>query len=386
MIVRIEWATANVALLRPIRRARCWYCALRYVCRVRPAAFAGLGQRGPQPLVPMSDPPALPLAGTLGDCRADLRRQDARDLRSGEARGSGLLLAAAGGCGHPGRGDRVRRHADEEAPSDDGQREEGGVRADEHLLGRAQKECREVARRLAATGTCRRRPAAAPRQAPRPRGRCAGKSTDRGLLDPRLLNQRDFRASAASATHRGVNPAISENRDLRRALAHGAISSQRSSMLVCMPRLNRSLSNASSGSGTSHLTNSRTVSERPRRSIHSAHGIGTTVLRRATWLTPPAHGRGRIQRPHRHRPTRRATRVRYPAPRRCSSTNCAGLTTPAGAQPAAGNPRQLVQLAGGPRPPSPGLADPPARLSPHGNRVVVGHGLPPVGNGDPLRG
>ena len=30
------------------------------------------------------------------------------------------LLAAAGGCGHPGRGDRVRRQADEEAPTDDG--------------------------------------------------------------------------------------------------------------------------------------------------------------------------------------------------------------------------------------------------------------------------
>ena len=34
----------------------------------------------------------------------------------------------------------------EEAPSDDGQREGGGVRADESLLGRAQKESREVAR------------------------------------------------------------------------------------------------------------------------------------------------------------------------------------------------------------------------------------------------
>ena len=52
-----------------------------------------------------------------------------------------------GGCRHPGSGDRVRRHTDEEAPSDDGQREGGGVRADESLLGRAQKESREVARR-----------------------------------------------------------------------------------------------------------------------------------------------------------------------------------------------------------------------------------------------
>ena len=68
------------------------------------------------------------------------------DLRSGEARGSALLLAAAGGCGHPCRGDRVRRHTGEEAPSDDGQREGGGVRADESLLGRAQKESRDVAR------------------------------------------------------------------------------------------------------------------------------------------------------------------------------------------------------------------------------------------------
>ena len=74
------------------------------------------------------------------------RRQDARDLRSGEARGSALLLAAASGCGHPGRGDRVRRQADEEAPTDDGRREEGGFRADDSLLGRAQKESREVAR------------------------------------------------------------------------------------------------------------------------------------------------------------------------------------------------------------------------------------------------
>ena len=79
------------------------------------------------------------------------RRQDPRDLRPGEARGSTLFLAPDGGCGHPGCGDRVRRHADEEAPSDVGQRKEGGVRADESLLGRAQKESRAVARRLAAT-------------------------------------------------------------------------------------------------------------------------------------------------------------------------------------------------------------------------------------------
>ena len=82
-----------------------------------------------------------------GDPGVERRRQDARDLRSGETRGSALLLAAAGGCGHPGRGDRVRRQADEEAPTDDGRREEGGFRADDSLLGRAQKESREVARR-----------------------------------------------------------------------------------------------------------------------------------------------------------------------------------------------------------------------------------------------
>ena len=86
-----------------------------------------------------------------GDQGIERRRQDARDLRSREALRSALLLAAAGGCGHPCRGDRVRRHADEEAPFDDS------------LLGRAPKESREVARRLAATGTCRRRPAAADR-------------------------------------------------------------------------------------------------------------------------------------------------------------------------------------------------------------------------------
>ena len=155
---------------------------------VRPAAFAASVNAARSHLFPCPVRPLFSLPALSVIAGADPRRRDVRDLRSGEARGSALLLAAAGGCGHPGRGDRVRRHADDEAPSDDGQREEGGVRADEHLLGRAQKERREVARRLAATGTCRRRPAVAPRQAPRPRGRCAGssrKSTDRGLFDPR---------------------------------------------------------------------------------------------------------------------------------------------------------------------------------------------------------
>ena len=140
MIVRIEWATANVALLRPIRRARCWYCALRNVCRVRPAAFAASVNAARSHLFPCPVCPLFRLPALSVIAGADPRRQDVRDLRSGEARGSALLLAAAGGCGHPGRGDRVRRHADDEAPSDDGQRDEGGVRADEHLLGRAQKE------------------------------------------------------------------------------------------------------------------------------------------------------------------------------------------------------------------------------------------------------
>ena len=39
----------------------------------------------------------------LNDCR-----QDPRDIRSGEASGSALLRAAAGGGGHPGRGDPAR--------------------------------------------------------------------------------------------------------------------------------------------------------------------------------------------------------------------------------------------------------------------------------------
>ena len=41
-----------------------------------------------------------------------------------------------------------------EAPTDDGRREEGGFRADDSLLGRAQKESREVARRGRAASTC----------------------------------------------------------------------------------------------------------------------------------------------------------------------------------------------------------------------------------------
>ena len=122
MIVRIEWATANVALLRPTRRARCWYCALRNVCRLRPAAFAASVNAARSHLFPCPVRPLFRLPALSVIAGADPRRQDVRDLRSGEARGSALLLAAAGDCGHPGRGDRVRRHADDEAPSDDGQR------------------------------------------------------------------------------------------------------------------------------------------------------------------------------------------------------------------------------------------------------------------------
>ena len=85
---------------------------------------------------------------------------------AGEARGSALLLAADGGCGRPGRGDPARRQADEEAPCDVGRREECGVRADDRLLGRAQKESREVAR-LRRSGTCRTRPEVLPDEAPR---------------------------------------------------------------------------------------------------------------------------------------------------------------------------------------------------------------------------
>ena len=61
MIVRIEWATANVALLRPIRRARCWYCALRYVCRVRPAAFGASVNAARSHLFPCPIPPLFRL-------------------------------------------------------------------------------------------------------------------------------------------------------------------------------------------------------------------------------------------------------------------------------------------------------------------------------------
>ena len=68
-------------------------------------------------------------SSAYGNQGVERRRQDARDLRSGEARGSALLLAAASGCGHPGRGDRVRRQADEEAPTDDGRRKK--ARADD---------------------------------------------------------------------------------------------------------------------------------------------------------------------------------------------------------------------------------------------------------------
>ena len=85
--------------------------------------------------------------------RRDRAAHSSHSSRSaGEARGSALLLAADGGCGHPGRGDPARRQADEGAPSDDGRREECGVRADDRLLGRAQKESREVARRRRAGG------------------------------------------------------------------------------------------------------------------------------------------------------------------------------------------------------------------------------------------
>ena len=40
------------------------------------------------------------------------RRSDPRHLRPGEARSSAFLLAADGGCGHPGSGDRGRVRAD----------------------------------------------------------------------------------------------------------------------------------------------------------------------------------------------------------------------------------------------------------------------------------
>ena len=74
-----------------------------------------------------------------------------------------LLLAAGRGCGHHSRGDRVRRQADEEAPSDDGQRKAGGFGAAESLLGRAQKESRDVARRGRVRVRARPRVSARPR-------------------------------------------------------------------------------------------------------------------------------------------------------------------------------------------------------------------------------
>ena len=74
-------------------------------------------------------------AGEGGNEGVERRRQDPRDLRpAGEARGSALLLAAHGRCGHPGRGDPARRPADEEAPCDV-EEKKGGVRADDRLLG-----------------------------------------------------------------------------------------------------------------------------------------------------------------------------------------------------------------------------------------------------------
>ena len=83
---------------------------------------------------------------TLNDADKILRTS-APEKRAARRSSSRRTAAAATPC----CGDRVRRHADEEAPSDVGQRKEDGVRADESLLGRAQKESREVARRLAAT-------------------------------------------------------------------------------------------------------------------------------------------------------------------------------------------------------------------------------------------
>ena len=115
----------------------------------------------------------VPRRSLSDDQGVERRRQDPRDLHpAGEARGSALLLAADGGCGHPGRGDPARRQADEGAPSDDGRREECGVRADDRLLGRAQKESREVARRLVATGTLP--PPASGGSPIRPYGRAGG--------------------------------------------------------------------------------------------------------------------------------------------------------------------------------------------------------------------
>ena len=45
-MVRIERATASVALVRQVRRAtKCWYCVLRYVCRGPARCLGSLGQR-----------------------------------------------------------------------------------------------------------------------------------------------------------------------------------------------------------------------------------------------------------------------------------------------------------------------------------------------------
>ena len=137
------------------------------------------------------------IAKAIADRQSEIERLEAeikalnevdknpRDLRpAGEARGSALLLAADGGCGHPGRGDPARRQADEEAPYDVGRREECGVRANDRLLGRAQKESREVARLRRAGG-----------YVPHPAG---GGSPDE---PPREVNR-----IAAYQTHGGVPP------------------------------------------------------------------------------------------------------------------------------------------------------------------------------------
>ena len=97
------------------------------------------------------------MLGTSAPAKPAARRSSSRRPASGD---------------YPGPGDRGRRQADEEAPSDDGQREGGGVRADESLLGRAQKERREVARRLVATGTLP--PPASSGSPIRPHGRAGG--------------------------------------------------------------------------------------------------------------------------------------------------------------------------------------------------------------------
>ena len=129
--------------------------------RVRHAAEGGLGERpglaeavvgrlvepGVERGRPSACPTAKPAAARPTAFSTVLRPRTSRDdlqaeikalsdvdkmlgtFAPGAARGSALFRAAAGGCGHPGRGDRVRRHADEEAPFDDGQREGGGVRA-----------------------------------------------------------------------------------------------------------------------------------------------------------------------------------------------------------------------------------------------------------------